>query len=92
MKLNEGTHRTLWRTRLSKILTVPICVTKAVSPFGRLTCVFRVAVIEVKQDTECIIWPVAHVSMTQSNSLKASLLMVFTEKTGCFKVGMKGIL
>ena len=52
LKLKAGTHKTLVSISLSEIFTVPPCVTKAVSPFGRLTNVFRVAVMEVKLDME----------------------------------------
>lgn len=48
----------------SNIFTVPICVTRAVSPLERLTKVFRVAMTMVKQDTEYTIWYVAPVSIT----------------------------
>ena len=52
LKLNEGTHSTLERTSFSESLTVPIWVTKAVSPFERFINVFKVAVIEVKEAIE----------------------------------------
>ena len=52
LELKEGTHKTLVSTSLSNIFTVPTCVTKAVSPFGKLTKVLRVAIMEVKHDME----------------------------------------
>lgn len=75
-----------------EILAVPMCVTKGVSPLGRFKCVFKVAVMDVKQDTECIMWSVVPVSITQSVALKLSLLTVLAEKIKCFKVGLKGKL
>ena len=81
--MNERTHKTLWRTSFVEISTVPICVTKANSPFGRLTKVFKIAVIEVKQDTECTMWFVALVSITQSDLLKAILSTFLAEKMEC---------
>ena len=52
LNLNEGTHKTLISISVFDIFTVPTCVsvTNAVSPFGRLTKVLRVAVTEVKHD------------------------------------------
>ena len=50
LKLNEGTHKTLVSISVSDTFTVPTCVTNAVSPFGRLTKVLRVSIIEVKHD------------------------------------------
>ena len=67
-------------------------MTKAISPFGRFTNVFKVAMIEVKETIECTIWSVAPVSMTQSKFLNASLLIVFVEKIECVKLGLKGKL
>jgi hypothetical protein len=37
LKLKEGTHRTPFSVRLSKILTLPMCVTEAIAPFSSLT-------------------------------------------------------
>jgi len=55
-KLNEkeGTHNTLVRTRWAEIWTVPIWVTAANFPFGSLTVVETLAVIEVKKEIEQI--------------------------------------
>ena len=89
LKVNEGTHKTLWRTSFVEISTVPICVTKAESPFGRLTKVFKIAVMEVKQDTECTMWSVAPVSITQLDPLKAVLSTFLAEKMECWKEGLK---
>ena len=72
--------------------TVPTCVTNVVSPFGRLIKVLRVAVIEVKHDMEWTIWLVAHVSITQSVSIKIFLPTVLAKKIECFKVETKGTL
>ena len=47
LKPNEGKQSTLYKTSFPKIWTAPMCVTKVVSPFGRLTWVFRVAIIDV---------------------------------------------
>ena len=52
LKLKAETHKTLVSISLFEIFTVPPCVTKAFSPFGRLTNVFRVAVMEVKHHME----------------------------------------
>ena len=89
LKLKAGTQSTSYRIRVSEILTVPIWVTKAISPLGRFTCVFRVEVSEVKQETKCTIWSVAPVSMTQSVDENISLLTSFAEKTECFKLELK---
>jgi len=90
--LNDGTHKTLVRMRFSKILTVPTCVTKVVSPLGKLTKVFTIAITVVKHDKECTMWSVAPMSITQSELLKAFLSKILTEKTECFRLGRKGIL
>ena len=66
-----------------------MCVTKAISPFGKLTCVFKVVLIDVKQVTECTIWSVAPVSMTQSVVWKHSLSTFLAENIECCKVGLK---
>ena len=66
-----------------------MCVTKAISPFGKLTWVFKIVVIEVKQVTECTIWSVAPVSMTQSVVWKNSLSTFLAENIECCKVGLK---
>ena len=66
LKINEGTHKTLVSISVSDTFTVPTCVTNAVSPFGRLTKVLRVSVIEIKHDMEWTIWSVAPISITQS--------------------------
>ena len=89
LKLKARTQSTSYRIRVSEILTVPIWVTKAISPLGKFTCVFSVEVIEVKQETECTIWSVAPVSMTQSMDENISLLTSFAEKTECFKLELK---
>ena len=78
--------------RVLDTLTVPTCVTNVVSPFGRLTKVLRVAVIEVKQDIKWTIWSVAPVSIIQSVSLKIFLSTVLAEKIECSKVGTKGTI
>ena len=62
--MKEGTQSTLERTRFSETSTIPMWVTKADSPFGRFTNVFRVVVIEVKTTIEWTMWSVAPVSMT----------------------------
>ena len=64
LKLKEGTQSTLERIRFSETLIVPMWVTKADSPFGRFTNVFKVVVIEVKTTIEWTMWSVALVSMT----------------------------
>ncbi|KAM4121627.1 hypothetical protein ACB094_01G020100 [Castanea mollissima] len=89
LKLKAGTQSTSYRIRASKILTVPIWVTKAISPLDKFTCVFRVEVIEVKQETECTIWSVAPVSMIQSVDENISLLTSFAEKIECLKLELK---
>ena len=78
--------------RFFEILTVPTYVTKAVSPLGKLTKVFTVAITVVKHDKECTIWSVAPVSITQSELLKAFLSTILVEKTECFRLGTRGIL
>ena len=69
---------------------MPTWVTEATSPLGRLTNVFKVAVIVVKHVMECTIWLVAPVSMTQSEAWKLSLSTTLAEKMECLKVGVKG--
>ena len=92
LKLKEGTHKTLVSISVLDTFTVPTCVTNAISPFGRLTKVLRVAVIEVKCDIEWTIWSVAPVSTTQSVSLKVFLSTILAEKIECSKMGTKGTL
>ena len=69
---------------------MPTWVIKATSPLGRLTKVFKVAVIVVKHVMECTIWLVAPVSMTQSVAWKTSLSTTLVEKIECLKEGVKG--
>ena len=78
--------------RFFEILTVPTYVTKAVTPLGKLTKVFTVAITVVKHDKECTMWYVALVSITQFELLKAFLSTILVEKTECFRLGIKGIL
>ena len=52
LKINEGTHKTLVSISVFDIFTIPTCVTNVVSPFGRLTKVLRVAIMEAKHDME----------------------------------------
>ena len=37
LKKKEGIHKTLVKVRVSEIVTVPMCVTLAIKPFGSLT-------------------------------------------------------
>jgi hypothetical protein len=39
LKVKEGTHKTSVKVRVSEIVTVPMCVTLAIEPFGSLTWV-----------------------------------------------------
>ena len=48
--------------------------------------------IEVKKDIEWTIWSIVHVSMTQLDALKASLLTVLAKKMECSRVEVKGKL
>ena len=92
LKLNERTHKTLVSISVSDTFIVPTCVTNAVSPFGRLTKVLRVSIIEVKHDMEWTIWSIVPVSITQSVYLNIFLSTILAEKIECSKVGKKGIL
>ena len=88
LKLKDGTQRTLCSIRCSDIFTMPTWVTEATSLLGKLTKVFRVAMIMVKHAIECTIWFVAPVSMTQLVAWKTSLLTTLAEKIECFKEGV----
>jgi len=63
LKEKEGTHKTLVSVRCAEIWTVPMWVTRANWPFGSLTLVERVVVIEVNNEMELIIWSMAPVSI-----------------------------
>ena len=63
LKEKDGTHKTLVRVRLAEICTVPIWVTTTNFPFGSLTLADILAVIEMNNDIEPIIWLVAPVSI-----------------------------
>jgi hypothetical protein len=63
LKVNEGTQRTSVSVRLSKITTIPMCVTGTVEPLGNLTKVKTTAVMVVKRDGQLIMWSVATVSI-----------------------------
>ena len=65
LKVKEGTHKTLWIVSEEERLTVPICVTEAVSPLGNSTIDWAIAVIEDKRFIEQTMWSVAPVSITQ---------------------------
>ena len=85
LKVKEGTHRTLWRVRKDDKITIPMCVTEAISPLGSWTIDWVIAVIVVKSWTEHTIWSVAPVSITQVLESYALLLTTWAEKTGCLK-------
>jgi hypothetical protein len=49
---NEGTQTTSVKIKVSVILTVPICVTKAYFSLGNLTDFETIEVMDVRKDTE----------------------------------------
>ena len=52
--MKEGTHKTLVEVRVSKIVTVRMCVTLAIEPFGSLTWVDTIAVMVVNIEEQLI--------------------------------------
>ena len=69
LKVNDGTHKTLWRVEEEDRVMVPICVTKAVSPLGSSTIDWVTTVIEDKRFTIQTMWSIALVSITQVSDL-----------------------
>ena len=65
LKVNDGTHKTLWRVREEDRVMVPICFTEVVSPLGSSTIDWVTAVIEDKRFTIQTMWSIALVSITQ---------------------------
>lgn len=83
-----STQRTSCRVKVFEIWTVPLWVTKAVSPLGKLTWACNMEVIEVRHVTECSMWFVAPLSMIRSDDLKDVLSITSSEKMECYKVDL----
>ena len=90
--IGDGNTKSKQPLSVSDTYIVPTCVTNAISPFGRLTKVLKVAVIELKHNMKWTIWSVAPISITQSISLKIFLTTILTEKIECYKVETKDTL
>jgi hypothetical protein len=54
LKVKEGTHKTPVKVRVSEIVTVPMCVTLAIEPFGSLTWVETTEVMVVNIEEQLI--------------------------------------
>jgi hypothetical protein len=54
LKVKEGTHKTSIKLRVSEIVTVPICVTLAIEPFGSLTWVETTTIMVVNIEEQLI--------------------------------------
>jgi hypothetical protein len=54
LKVKEGTHKTPIKLRVSEIVTVPICVTLAIEPFGSLTWVETTTIMVVNIEEQLI--------------------------------------
>ena len=85
LKVKEGTYRTLWRVREEDKITVPMCVTEAISPLGSWTMDWVIAITVVKRWTKHTRWSMAPMSMTQVLESYALLLTTCAEKTESLK-------
>ena len=88
IRLNEkaGTQITFSRINVGVTWTMPMCVTRTLSPLGKCTKDDKELVMVVKRDIEWIMWSVAPVSRTQVSVLWAILFEGFSAKIEFFKL------
>ena len=90
LKEREGTQRTLERVKVTEREMEPLWVTIVVSPLGSSTTQL-IVVNSVSKWTECAMWLVAPVLITQVSPLKAVLFATWVEKIECLKsIFLKG--
>ena len=90
LKEREGTQRTLESVKVAEKEMEPMWVTIVVSPLGSSTTQL-IVVSSVSKWTECTMWLVAPVSITQVSPLKVVLFATWAEKIECLKsIFLKG--
>ena len=86
LKEKVGTQITFSRIKAEVSWTVPMCVTRTFSPFGKCTKEDIELVILVNKDMEWMMWSVAPVSKIQVSALWAILFEGFSTKIEFFKL------